>query len=153
MGLTDFFSILAFALMLIVFYLIMKFTIGKTTFALYTESKNLQDSISLINILKTPVRIDNSEINIGQLIALSRLDSTKKDSLEKALIQIMDDSFGTSDCAFICINEMVIKGNGCRTFVGNIGCSGDMIVPSYNNEQIKVSFESKAEPLNLQAAP
>lgn len=153
MGLSDFFSILAFTLMLIVFYLIMKFTIGKIPFVLQIETKNVQDSLSVINILRTPVKVDNTEVSIAQLIALSQLDSTKKDSLEKMLVQIMDDSFSTSNCAFICINEMIVKGSGCQTFVGNIGCSKGITIPSYDERLINVYLESKAESLNLQAAP
>lgn len=154
MGLTDFFSILAFALSLIVFYLTLKFTIGNTVFALSGHSKNTEDSISLLNILRTPVKVDNVDMNIAELIALSNFASTKSELLEKTLVQTMHDSFGTSVCSIICINGKQFKGKGCDIHFGTQACSSNTIkIPSHDGKLIEVSFESDVQPLNLQFAP
>ncbi len=154
LGLTDFFSILAFALILIIFYLILNFTIGKIVFALPSASKNIEDSISLISILKTPVKIDDMSINVADIIALSNQDSSKRLMTENTIKQIIEKSYGTSICAIFCINEGQIKSKGCETLVGTQACSNDFaFVPSYEGQSIKVSFTSNIEPLNLQSAP
>ena len=141
-GLTDFFSILTFALIIIVFYFIFKFTFGKTNFELPVEASNVQDSISLLSILRTPVEVDNTEINIAQLIALSKIDSIRNDLLEKVLVKLMDDSFGISACSMICIDGTKIKGSGCGSLELYICSSNTVKIPSYGNEPISLSFKS-----------
>jgi len=154
MGLADFFSILAFVLILMVFYLILHFTIGKIPFKLSEYSTNVEDSLSLISILRTPVIVDNAEMNIAELIALSSKDSAKKSLLEKTATKIIEDAFGTSRCAMLCINEQQIKSNGCGTLVGIQACSDNTApIPGYDGSIIKVSFTSDIQPLNLQSAP
>ena len=150
MGLTDFFSILAFALILIIFYLAVKIGLGSATFELTIESTNVENKASLLGILRTPVIVDNKEITIAELIALSIQDSTKKELLEKTLRQTMDSSLGTSRCNFICINGNVISGVGCG-FVEYPICSENTItIPNYYGAPINVYFESILFPANIQ---
>lgn len=153
-GLTDFFSILAFVLVIIVFYGIFKFTIGGAKFEIPQQSKSIEDSLSLLGILRTNVGVDNIEMNIAELIALSYSDTSKKSDLERHLVKIMDDSFGASDCAIFCIDQNQIKGAGCDLNVGYHTCSSDTIqIPNYDGKTIEVSLNSKIESLNLQSAP
>lgn len=148
MGLTDFFSVLAFALILIVFYLLFKFTIGGTTSGLLAKSSNIENSISLLNLLRTPVIVDKVDSNIAGLIALSKYDSTKKDFMEKTLLQLLDESFGTSMCTIICIDGGQLKGKGCGSFLQTYECPDNIInIPSYNGKPIEISFEADALPL------
>lgn len=153
-GLTDFFSILTFVLVIIVFYGIFKFTIGGSKFEIPQQSKSIEDSLSLLSILRTNVDVDNIEMNVAELVALSYSDPSKKSHLEKHIVKIIDDSFGASDCAIFCIGQNQIKGTGCSLNVGYHTCSGDtMQIPSYDGKTIEVSLNSKIEPLNLQSAP
>ena len=88
MGLTDFFSILAFALILIIFYLAVKIGLGSATFELTTEASNVENTASLLGVLRTPIIVDNKEITVAELIALSMQDSTKK-NLQKKFINCL----------------------------------------------------------------
>lgn len=153
-GLTDFFSILAFVLVIIVFYGIFKFTIGGSKFEIPQQSKSIEDSLSLLGILRANVDVDNIEMNIAELIALAYSDTSKKSNLERHLVKIMDDSFGASNCAIFCIGQNQIKTTGCSLNTGYHTCSSDTIqIPAYDGKTIDVSFNSKIEPLNLQSTP
>ncbi|MBS3104686.1 hypothetical protein J4234_00345 [Candidatus Woesearchaeota archaeon] len=153
-GLTDFFSILTFVLVIIVFYGIFKFTIGGSKFEIGQQSKSIEDSLSLLSILRTNVNVGNIEMNIAELIALSYSDPSKKSNLENHLIKVMNDSFGASDCAIFCIGQNQIKTTGCSLNTGYHTCSSDIIqIPAYDGKIIEVSLNSKIEPLNLQSAP
>lgn len=146
--LTDFFSIIAFVLILLIFYLLFKLTIGSTTFEITTQAGNAADIISLINILKTPVTIDDAKMSIAELIALSQIDTTKKDLMEKKILQIINEAFGMSNCAVICINGRQLNGEGCSD--QNYACSNKAItIPTYHHKSIEVSFEANSQPLNL----
>ena len=153
MGLTDFFSILTYALFLIVFYLMMKLSIGSVPFELTTQISKVENHASVLNILRTQVAVDGKDINIAELIALSNIDQTKKVFLEKTILQIMDDSFGTSRCIVMCINGKEIKGNGCGSLQSYI-CSNDVIsIPNYDGKLIGVYFEANIEPTDVQLIP
>lgn len=153
MGLTDFFSILTYALFLIVFYLMLKLSIGSVPFELTTQISKVENYVSALSILRTQVTVDVKDINIAELIALSNTDQTKKVFLEKTIVQIMDDSFGTSRCAIICINGKEIKGNGCGSLQSYV-CSNDVIsIPSYEGKPIGIYFEANIEPTDLQLMP
>lgn len=148
-GLTDFFSILAFVLVIIVFYGIFKFTIGGSKFEVAPQSKSIEDTLSLLSILRTNADLDNVKMNVAELTALSYSDTSKKSHLEKNLVKIMDDSFGVSRCAIFCIDKNQIKGSGCSTNTANQVCSNDFIqIPGYYYNPIKVSLKSGIEPLN-----
>ena len=153
MGLADFFSILAFALIIIIFYFLFKFTLTGTNFPLPTYAANVQDTMSLQNILRTPLQVDNAEINVAQLIALSEVDSAKNDLLEKALIKIMEDSFGTSVCSMTCLNQRKIKGSGCKSLNVYICPSNIVSIPGYGGNPIPVSFGSDMQQLQSRQAP
>ena len=91
MGLADFFSVLTFALILIVFYLLLKFTIGKIPFEIAKESSNIDGSLSLLGILRTPVVVDGSESDIAELIRLWSLEPDKyKELLENTAVNLLD---------------------------------------------------------------
>jgi len=153
-GLTDFFSILAFVLIIIVFYGIFNFTIGGSKFEIGQQSKSIEDSLSLLSILRTNVDVGNLEMNIAELIALSYSDPSKKSNLEKHLVKIMDDSFGASNCAIFCVGQNQIKTTGCSLNTGYHTCSSDIMqIPAYDGKIIEVSFNPKIESLNLQSAP
>ncbi|MBI2657813.1 hypothetical protein HYX08_03925 [Candidatus Woesearchaeota archaeon] len=140
MGFLDFFSILAYAFVILVFYLLIKLTLGKATFQIPEESGNVADTISLINILKTPVEINNSKMSIAELIALSRFDSSKNQLAEKSIMQIMDDYFGNK-CSIFCIDGEKLKSRGCSS-LQHFGCSENVIsVPAYG-AAIEVAFKS-----------
>ncbi|MBI2656397.1 hypothetical protein HYX03_01505 [Candidatus Woesearchaeota archaeon] len=153
MGLADFFSILAFALIIFIFYLLLRFTINKSTIDISAYSSNVESSISLINILRTPIKLDGVEMNIAELIALQDTDSTKKDLVEKTITRILDNYFGSSSCSIMCIDEAQYKGNGCDNSV-MYGCPTNSItMPSHTNKLIKVYFESNMQQPYSQLAP
>ena len=142
-GLPDFFSILVFFLVIIIFYLVIRLTIGSTTFPVSEQSSNVADTISLINILRTPVVVDNIKMNIAELITLSKLDQAKKHILEKNLKQIINDYFSTSKCTIICIDDEKLKGSGCSS-LAYFGCNENIVaIPSYDSKSIKVAFRSE----------
>lgn len=145
MGLTDFFSILAFALILLIFYILFKTTLNSKNFELQTESSNIEDSISIINILKTPVIIDNDEISIAELIALSQIDSTKKNLLKKSLSQIINEYFSTAECAIVCINKEQVQSSVC-TAQHVSTCSENVItIPTYDTKTIEISLQNNVQ--------
>lgn len=153
MGLADFFSILAFALIILIFYLLLTFTVNKSTFDIFSYSSNVEGSISAINILMTPINVGGIEINVAELIALSNFDSTKKDLVEKTITRILDNSFGSSNCPIMCIDEVQYRGNGCGNSV-MYGCPTNSItIPSHTNKLITVSFESNIQQPYSQLAP
>lgn len=143
-GLPDFFSILVFFLIIIIFYLVIKITIGSATFQVSEQSSNVADTISLINILRTPVVVGDITMNIGDLITLSKLDKTKKPILEQNLKQIIDHYFSASKCAIICIDNEKLKGSGCSS-LAYFGCNENIVtIPSYDFNLIKVAFRSES---------
>ena len=152
-GLTDFFSILVFMLIILIFYTLFKFTLGKSTFELPVQSSNVQDSISLLGILRTPLNVDNSQPSVAELIAISKTDSSKNSVLEKSLIKLMDDSFGTSSCSMICISGAKIQGSGCRLLSTYICSSSTILIPGYDSAPIEVSFQSSMEELQGRQSP
>lgn len=159
MGLSDFFSILAYALILIVFYLLFKISIGDVSLRLATKSTTIENSVSLLSILRTPVKIENEQMSIAQLIALSKFDSKKKDIVKQKLLEIIDDAYGTSMCTIICIDENKIKGSGCEaldplgTFVTYQCSSNKITIPSYDLSSIEISLETNPQAENLQPRP
>ena len=152
-GLSDFFSVLAFALILIIFLLLLKLTVGNTTFELSTQSKNIGNYMSLLGILRTPIVVDNVGINIAELIILSKYDPLKKNLLEKNLLQIMDGSFGTSRCVIMCINGNELKGSGCGSLQTYTCPSTFIRIPTYDDKIVEISLEDDAQPLELQVQP
>ena len=152
-AIADFFSIIAFALIIIIFYFLFKFTLGKTIFELPVQSTNVQDTISLLSILRTPVEVDQSQISAAELIALSKIDPTKTNLLEKHLMKIMDDSFGTSSCAMACIDKTKIKGSGCRSLELYICSDNTIPIPGYDNKPISVSLQSSIEQPKTRQVP
>lgn len=148
MGLADFYSILTFALIMLIFYFLFKFTLTATTFPFLTAyASNVQDSVSLQSILRTQVQVDDAEINVAQLIALSKINPAKNDLLEKTLLKIMEDSFGASVCSILCIDGSKIKGNGCKTLQVYPCPANNLLMPSYSGQPIAVSFSSDAQQL------
>ena len=142
MGLTDFFSILAFAFVLLIFYLLIKLTLGKATFQISEQSGSIADAVSLINILKTPIVVDNNAISLAELIAQSKSDNSKKQLAEKNIIQLMDDYFGTSKCSMLCIDGEKLKGSGCSSLQQYFGCSDNVLfIPAFG-APIEVAFKS-----------
>ena len=151
-GLTDFFSILAFVLILLVFYAFLQIATGKATFEVLAESSNVADSISLINILRTEVNVDNTKMNIAELIALSQLNPTKKTILEQNLNQILDIYF-SNKCSIICIDKEKFKAKGC-TSLQFFDCNKNIIsIPSYEGKVIEIAFKSDLEEPQLQSKP
>ena len=135
----------------LVFYILLYTSTSNTRFELLTKSGNLKNSMSLIGILRTPVTLDNREINIAEFMALPNLDKDKKEFLEKTLLQIMDDSFGTHNCVIICINGEKLQGSGCsnlQTYLCPYDMYDSIVIPSYDKQPIKVSLETNAEFLN-----
>jgi len=148
MGLTDFFSILAIALILVVMYSLLKIFVGQSTFELKGESSRVENIISTIGILRTPINIDGIDANIAELIAVSEFDSSKRTLLEKNLIELMDNSFGTSRCSVICIDENKIESSGCGTFQ-IYECPLDaVVISSYDKNIIRVAFAYDVKPLS-----
>lgn len=152
-SIADFFSIIAFMLIILIFFFLFKFTTGKSIFKIDAESSNVEDSISLINILKTEVEYENSKISIAELISASQLDKNKFSFLEKELVKIIDKIFGALECHLLCINGGKIKSSGCRS-LEVYRCPGNtIIIPGYNTEPIEISFQSNIEPLKSKEAP
>ena len=153
-GLADFYSIIAFALIIIIFYFLFKSTLTGTNFPFLTAySNSVRDSVSLQSILRTPVQVDNAEIDVAQLIALSKMDAAKNGLLEKTLVKIMEDSFGTSVCSMTCIDGTKIKGKGCRSLQVYICPTNIVAIPSYSNQPISVSFGSDIQQLQSKQTP
>mgnify|MGYP001590663462 CR=1 FL=1 len=153
MGLTDFFSILAFILIFIVFIIIIKLSVRDTQFELSTLTSNVENSISMINMLRTPIKIDTNEISIAEMISLSKIDSSKGELARKTILQLMDDYYGTNACAIICIDDEKIKGSGCSALQTYRCPKNIAYIPSYNNVPIAVSFEADTAPVNFQTKP
>ena len=148
MGLTDFFSILAIASILVIIFLLLKIFVGQSSFEVKGESSTVENGISTLGILRTPVNVNEVDADIAELIVLSKIDSSKKTLLEKNLIEIMDNSFGTSRCSIFCVDEDRIEGSGCGTFQ-IYECPLDIVViPNYNKNTIRVAFEYGAKPLS-----
>ena len=147
-GLTDFFSILAFALILLVFFVFLKIFVGHTTFELKSETGKIEGYESAINILRTPITVDGNTISIAELIALSSFDAAKKGIIDAKIVDIMDKTYGTSNCALMCINDEKLKGSGCGSFQTYLCPTNYVIVPGYDNKLIVVSFEPEIEPIS-----
>lgn len=152
-GLPDFFSILAFFLIILIFYFLIKITVGAGTFEISEQSSDIADSISLINILKTPVTVEDTKMNMAELIALSKIDQTKKPILEQNLNQIIDSYFDASKCAVICIDKEKLKGKGCSSSHYFSCLKNIVMIPTYDNKAIEVSFKSDVAEPQLQAKP
>ena len=131
----------------------MKLTLGSATYELTTKSEIIENSLSILSILRTPVVIDGREISIAELIALANLDSSKEDILKKTLLQIIDESFNTFHCTIMCIDGKELRGNGCSSLNLYI-CPNDnvVIIPSYGDTHIKVSLESNIPLSDLRPA-
>lgn len=140
--LTDFFSILAFALLIIIFYLMFRFTVGNTTFQLHSESSEIQDAVSLLGILRTKIEIDSSQMTIAELAALSKTDEAKKKMLEKDMSKIIGEFTG---CAIFCIDDDKIVGKNCNMLERNPCPEFEGYIPGYAGP-IKVSFISDSQP-------
>lgn len=152
-ALADFFSIITFIVLMIVFYLFFRLTIGKAQFQVHAESKNIQDSISLLGILRTPINDGNSRISVAELIAMSKTDDSKGKLLEKSLVQNMDDSFGTALCSVACIDGREIKGSGCISIQRYTCNENPATIPGYNGNTIEVSLTTGLEATDIQNAP
>ena len=142
MGLTDFFSIIAFAIILLIFYGLLWLQFGTKTFELKAQLSSMDDSISLMGILRTPVLADGKEMNIADLIALSDADSSKKNLLEKEMSSIIDSYFGLSVCTVFCVNEKHLSAKWCKVPQLYKCPISHTTIPGYNTKPIEVSFRS-----------
>ncbi len=148
MGLTDVFSIIAIVIIFLAFYLIFRVSLGNIKFNLIEESGNWENSVSLMNILRTPVTVDGNKMDIAELISVSTIDNSKKQFLEKTIKDLVDNSFGTAYCSMVCINGDKIKGSGCNDIEVYICPYDNLLIPGQDKNPIKVSFKSEAESLS-----
>ena len=159
--LADFGAYVAFIIVVIIFYGL--FTVQGSSIKnnkINNEITSLQTDLKignqLIAYLQTPVNADGSEIRIADFIALSEIDSAKKESLKKTILQTMDEYFGTSTCVIMCINNGIIKGNGCPGIISlqsYICPSNSEWIPSYSKNPIKISFDTDTQSINSQDMP
>jgi len=153
MGFVKLFAILAFWMMVLVFYVFLKIFIGNTTYKVTGVVSGIEGYESLLDVLKTSVDINIQQITIAELIALVRHDEEKKTFLEKELVKLMDDVYGTSNCVIMCISNEKIKGSGCGA-IGVYQCSINYVtIPGYDKNPIEVSFDPDAQPLSSPIAP
>lgn len=141
-GIADFFSIIALALILLSYYFLLKWTISYTKFEIPTYSKNLEDQSSLMGILKTPVNVDGKELDISQLISIYYNDNSKKNLVEQEIHKILEQSFDTSKCQILCINDKEIRGEGCQGSHTSSCDKNIVVIPGYELKDIPLSFES-----------
>ena len=114
MGLTDLFSILLFALIIVIFYFLIKISIGSFKYDINGASTKVQEKVDLINFLRTPLNIDGAETDIAQVIALSRIDPSKKEWLKNNVSKYIADSISFSFsnyCSMLCISREKYKGD------------------------------------------
>jgi len=144
MALADLFSILFFALIIVIFYFLIKISTGKFTYDINGASVKVQEKVDLMNFLKTPVTIDGAQIDIAQAIALSRIDPSIKDWIKNNLGKYLGDSVSfsfSSYCSMVCISREKYEGeydkwdkysdsDDCQA---NAPCPSQLVViPSYN---------------------
>jgi hypothetical protein len=152
MGLTDLFSVLFFAFIIIVFYFLLKLQIGKTSFDLRSDSANIEESLSIINFLKTQVNIEGNKMDIAQAIALSYKDQSKKDWLKQNLGKYIEDTFVSlfsDSCSMICVlkdqyndeYDKWEKFSESQECIENAPCPDAYItIPSYSEKPIVLTY-------------
>ena len=153
MGFVEFFSILAFFLMVLIFYTFFKIFIGSTTYEVGGATSSIEGYESLLSVMRTNIEVDEQQVTIAELMALANQDKDKRPLLEKTLVSIMDETYGTSNCVVICINTEKIKGNGCGAYQVYECPTNYIIIPGYDRIPIEVSFESGSKPLSSVRIP
>ena len=152
-GLTTMMLYFGFALMIILSYFIFRLTLGETEVKISGYVSNTDINYQLLNYLRTPIVIDGRENNIADLIALSNIDLTKKNILEKTLQENFDNYFGTTNCVVMCINGERFKGSGCGSLRVYTCPINIMTIPDYKSKSIEISLESNAQSLNPTYVP
>ena len=139
---TDFGSILVFVVVLLIFFFLVKVFAGGKPFDIKGQSENFASRISLINILRTPLMIDGTEMDFARLIELSKRDPSKKQILEQKAVQLLDNNLGISRCHILCIDNEKIKSSGCSSqqyFACNYNIT---TIPTMDMKTIQVALKS-----------
>jgi hypothetical protein len=147
MGMTDAVSIIFFALIVVVFYLLLNAVDDGAVIEIKESTKNVDGQMSLLSILRSPVEVDDVTMTVAELIALSRSEHSKRILMESNLIDMLDKTYGTSKCSIVCIDGRQIHGSGCEP--SSYRCSlTNVLIPTYSKDTIKVSIRTDQASLN-----
>lgn len=143
LGITDWGSWIVFPLILLIFFFLFNLSFDALEFKIDDTVANTESQIVFLNILKTPVKINEQVISISDLIVLYKLEENKdyKNLLENGLTSILNSTF-TDTCTSICINqEFFVSGSGCSYLSFECGLFNVQIPNNINaSEKIEVSL-------------
>ena len=87
----DFWAIVAFVIIVIVFFLVFRLGSGHTMEAkIGSRMQETNDDLVLLNLLRTPVDIDDTNITVAELIIGHHLDGSYKDEMRDTIKSILD---------------------------------------------------------------
>ena len=135
-GLATIFLYFGVAFLIVAFFFIFKLSKGDTTVKIDSYVLDTDKNYRLLNFLRTPIEIDGAKMNMVDLIAIYRLDSSKKDILEQNLNKFIENYNGAK-CSVICIDGEKFS-TGCGNRIN--ACPLDSIkIPGYT-KPIEVAF-------------
>ena len=119
LGIDDWGAWIVFPFIILIFFLLFKFTLGQFQFDITGTSKSPENFISLLNILKSPITVNGQTISVSDLIVLSvaEEDFDIKENyvkqLEEEIKKLLDSTFSTDKCYAVWIDKRRFPSSNC----------------------------------------
>lgn len=126
-------------LLIIVFFFVLKLSKEDRTVKIGAHVSDTDKNYRLLHFLRMPLEVDGIKMNMAELIALQKMDDSKKPIAEQNIRQFIGEYSDVKRCSVLCIDSKKFSSEGCKGRLHS--CPLESIkIPSYGDKPIEIAF-------------